>query len=421
MVCRMSHPLRSIAIVGGGPSGASLGAQLVKSGYRVGIFDTGKRPEIVVGESLVPAIVPFLRKLGIEDEVRSYSIYKPGATFVLRGGEEIMNLRFDSVRGAKTVYSYNVPRDRLDASILAAAERCGARVIPHSARVEREAGDRLRLSAESLEAGRDVFEGRQPDFIVDATGRRRMLSNLLDLPFDTGSRRDAALHAHLEGVGLVECGNVHTDLLETGWSWRIPLPGRVSVGLVIDADTLSGFGDTIEDQFDNYLAYDPVIQRWGGSPKRITRVYKYSNYQLVSRRGVGPNWALVGDAFGFVDPVFSSGMLIGLDGAEALARAIRAGATPRALARYEARVVHHLEAWHKVVSHYYNGRLFTLFHVGDIARTTRAGRIMDLHFGRYLPRVFTGEASNGRYGVWLLDFMCRHGLLQNDPSELAVA
>jgi flavin-dependent dehydrogenase len=260
----------------------------------------------------------------------------------------------------------------------------------------------------------------EPEFIVDASGRRRLAATLLGLPFETGPRRDTALHAHLEGVNLIQCGNVHTDVLETGWSWRIPLPGRVSVGFVVNGETLSKFGNDIEEQFDNYLAYDPVIRRWGGSPRRITPVVKYTNYQLVSGRGSGPNWALVGDAFGFVDPVFSSGMLIGLDGAEELAKTLVAGPSPELLSRYEAHVRHHILAWQRVVGHFYSGRLFTLLHVAEIAKTTRLGRVLDLHFGRYLPRVFTGEASNGRYGVWLLDFMCRNGLARNDPTPLAV-
>jgi len=247
-----------------------------------------------------------------------------------------------------------------------------------------------------------------------------MVPNLLNLPYQTGPRRDTALHAHLEGVSLIREGNVHTDVLETGWSWPIPLPGRVSVGFVVNGDTLAKFGNDIEEQFDNYLAYDPVIRLWGGTPRRITSVVKYTNYQLLSQRSHGPNWALIGDSFGFVDPVFSSGMLIGLDSAESLAKTLLAGPTPEALAKYEAHVRHHILAWQRVVGHFYSGRLFTLLHVAEIAKTTRFGRVLDLHFGRYLPRVFTGEASNGRYGVWLLDFMCRRGLAMNDPSKLAV-
>lgn len=415
-----SRPKR-VAIIGGGPSGSALGARLAGAGVKVAIFDPGKRPAIVVGESLVPAVVPFLRDLGIEDEVRGYSTYKPGATFVLRCGDEVRNLRFDEIRGAGTTYSYNTPRDLLDASILRAAQRAGAVLVPTSARLEKHAdGQRAVLCAESLEAAAEVFGGEQPDFVVDATGRRRLLGRLFDLPTKAGSRRDVALHAHCESVGLVTDGNVHADVLETGWAWRIPLPGRVSVGLVMNGDRLAQFGDTIEEQFDNYLAYDPVIRLWGGQAKRTTTVFRYNNYQMVSERAFGPNWALLGDAFGFVDPVFSSGMVIGLDGAALLSHVLLSGAAPAELAKYEAHVRRHLEAWQRVVAHYYNGRLFTLFHMADIARTFWIGRVMDLHFGRYLPRVFTGEASNGRYAVWLLDFMCRRGLAHLDPSAMAV-
>ncbi|MDH3592320.1 MAG: tryptophan 7-halogenase, partial [Planctomycetota bacterium] len=364
----------------------------------------------------------YLQELGIEDEVRAYSIYKPGATFVLRGGKQVMNLRFDTIRGAKTTYSYNVPRDKLDASILAAAERAGAHLVRAGARVEPTGeGERIRLSDETLRAAEGVFGGSQPDFIVDATGRRRTLARLFDLPTETGPRRDAALHAHMEDVGLIECGNVHTDVLERGWSWRIPLQGKVSVGLVVPGQELAKFGDTAEEQFDRYLAHDKVVSQWDGAGRRTSPVLKYTNYQLLTRRGFGPNWALLGDAFGFIDPVFSSGMLIGMDGARSLAKVIAQGAPEKGLERYQAHVIHHLETWQRVVDHFYNGRLFTLLQVGEIARTTRFGAVMDLHFGRYMPRVFTGEASNGRYGPWLLDFMCRRGLIDNDPAELAVA
>ena len=399
-----------------------MGARLARAGTEVAIFDTGKRPEIVVGESLVPAIVPFLEDLGIEEEVRGYSIYKPGATFVLRGGEEVMNLRFDAIRGARTTYSYNVPRDRLDASILAAAGRSGAHVVRTAARVEPTGGgERIRLTNDTLRAADGVFRGHQPDFIVDATGRRRTLARLFHLETETGPRRDTALHAHMEDVGLIECGNVHTDVLERGWGWRIPLQGRVSVGLVVGADELAKYGNTPEEQFDRYLDHDRVVAKWKGEARRITPVMKYTNYQLLTRRGFGPNWALLGDSFGFIDPVFSSGLLIGMDGARVLAAVLKAGATPRALGRYQSRVIHHLETWQRLVDHFYNGRLFTLLRVGEIARSTRFGAILGLHFGRYLPRVFTGEASLGHYGPWLLDFMCRRALADNDPDELAVA
>ena len=119
--------IRSVAILGGGPSGASLATTLARAGVKVAIFATGERPPIIVGESLVPAIVPYIRKLGagVEEEVASYSQWKGGATFVL-DAKERMSIRFTEARGAKTTYSYNVPRDRFDATVLQAAVRAGA-------------------------------------------------------------------------------------------------------------------------------------------------------------------------------------------------------------------------------------------------------------------------------------------------------
>jgi flavin-dependent dehydrogenase len=415
----MGPRIRTVAIIGGGPAGSALGFYLARAGLRPVVFDRPDRPPLVVGESLVPAVVPFLRELGIEEEVREYGVLKPGATFVL-GADETMQFDFSEVRGATTRYAYNVPRDRLDASITDAAVKAGVTQVPLSAAFERLPGtDRVRLSEETLDRAGDSLDG-QPDLIVDATGRSRAIGRLLDLPVLAGDRSDTALFAHCDGVGVLNEGHVHTDLLEHGWSWRIPLPDRMSVGLVMDSEVIESFGGTSEERFDNYLAHDPMIARWGGTPSRRTRVFKYNNYQQVHLRGVGEGWALVGDAFGFVDPVFSSGMLIALDGARALAGAISGGGGERRMRKYEARVLNHVRAWQRTIDHFYNGRLFSLFRAGDQARENIAGRLLEVHFGRHLPRVFTGEATARRYSVGLMDFMCRHGLLDNDPAELAI-
>jgi len=405
-----------VAIVGAGSAGSVLATLLARQGIAVTLFDGGQRPPILVGESLVPAIIPFLRQLGIEDEIASYSIYKPGATFVF-DDDDSLSFRFDEVRAAHTSYSYNVPRDRLDRSLREAAERSGARFVPRHAGLEREPGsERVRLDAASLEA---AGLGDPPDFVVDATGRRRLLGRLLDIPTIEGDRRDSALHAHMEGVPLIAEGDVHTDLLEHGWCWRIPLPGRVSVGLVIHASVLREFGDTSEAQFDAYLREDRRLREWGPTAKRISPVVRYTNYQLRHQRGVGPGWALLGDAFGFVDPVFSSGLLVAFDSAAALAGALIEG-SDAALHRYEARVLRHLSNWHRVVGYFYDGRLFTLFKVGLEMRTRPIGRLLDFHFNKHLPRVLTGESATGRYSVGLLDFMVRHALAGNDPERLRV-
>ena len=94
---------RRVAVVGGGPAGSALAAWLARAGVRTAFFTRGKRPPIIIGESLVPAVIPFLRDLGIEDEVAAYSQYKPGATFVFHPTFQI-SFRFAEARGARTPY-----------------------------------------------------------------------------------------------------------------------------------------------------------------------------------------------------------------------------------------------------------------------------------------------------------------------------
>ncbi|HEY8155426.1 MAG TPA: FAD-dependent monooxygenase, partial [Myxococcota bacterium] len=100
----MRRPGRSVAILGGGPAGATLGTLLARAGFEVVLFARGGRPPIVIGESLVPACMPFLSLLGVKEEVASYSVWKGGATFVL-SRDARLNFRFAEVRGARSTHS----------------------------------------------------------------------------------------------------------------------------------------------------------------------------------------------------------------------------------------------------------------------------------------------------------------------------
>ncbi|MFN2376654.1 MAG: NAD(P)/FAD-dependent oxidoreductase [Candidatus Binatia bacterium] len=416
----MTKGPKSVAIIGGGPGGAALGNYLAKAGVKVVIFAQPKRPPILIGESLVPAIVPILRELGVEEEIAGYSIRKTGATFVFNQTERL-NIRFDDVRGARTEYSYNVPRDRFDRTLVEAAVKAGALVVDEVAHVTRVEGtERLQLSPEAIRAGHAAWGEAGPDFIVDAAGRRRMVARLFDLPYREGKRRDVALHAHHTGVDVEIEGNVHTDRLDQGWAWRIPLPGKVSVGVVVDGDALAACGSTMEEQYDNFLRSDSVMGRWIAPATRVTPVVRYSNYQLAAGRGYGENWALVGDAFGFIDPVFSSGALIAFESARDLAQALLSG-RPEALAEWEREVLKRFDAWRRVIDIFYNGRLLTLLKMGDRIRRTIPGKLMDWHFRKHMPRVFTGEGVTNAYSLGLLTFMAEHALWNNNPERLRIA
>jgi flavin-dependent dehydrogenase len=159
----------------------------------------------------------------------------------------------------------------------------------------------------------------------------------------------------------------------------------------------------------------------------------YGNYQLVSERGVGPGWALVGDAFGFVDPMLSPGVFLALRSAEALARtldpAIDRPATLHeppvtvALADYERRMQGDLVAWMELVASIYEGRLFGLYRAGQ--QLTREHdnawtRFMERHIGHHVAGMASGARTTSRYSRTLIRFLSKHGMRGIDPREMAI-
>src|SRR5690349_23451932 len=110
---RAAGSINTVAILGGGPVASTLATLLARKGQKVGIFCKPRRAPLLVGESLVPAIIPMLRELGVEDEVRNFSLLKPGATFNI-GDKVNFSFAFSQLNGSMPRYAYNVPRDRFD-------------------------------------------------------------------------------------------------------------------------------------------------------------------------------------------------------------------------------------------------------------------------------------------------------------------
>ncbi len=399
----MKKNIRSIAIIGGGPSGCSLATLLQRKGYKTGVFYLEKRPDIIVGESLVPAIIPFLRELGIEDEVKSYSTYKPGASVWVNKDEEATS-PFSFGGGGLPPYAYNVPRTKFDKTIFDLANREGVAFFKQAAKLDKIGKtDEIKLSDDTITAINDYFNG-QPDLIVDASGRSRTISRLLDIPTKEGYRKDVAVFAHLSGAEKIEPYNIHLHRLEKGWTWRIPLPDRISVGIVIDPNHLKQYGTNKDEQYDNFLKTDETLIKFTHSATRETAVMQYNNYQLISQKMYGKNWLLTGDAGGFLDPIFSSGLFLAIKGSFAAAEAIDSG-TDQAFKKYQKHQLHELYIWQKLVDTWYSGSLFTLFKVGQDRMDTALGRFIGPHMQRHLTRIFTGEAVYKSYSRGFLNFI----------------
>lgn len=396
--------IKTIAIIGGGPSGCALATLLQrKNKYKIAVFYLEKRPEIIVGESLVPAIMPFLQKLGIEEEMKIYSTYKPGASVWINKDEEATS-PFSMGQGTLPPYAYNVPRKDFDKTVFNLAVKEGVQFFNQIAKIEKTGnGNQLKLSDDTIAAIGDYFNG-QPDLIVDASGRSRTISRLLDIPTRTGKRKDVALFSHMTGTEPIEPFNIHLHRLEKGWNWRIPLPGRTSVGVVINPEHLKDYGATREERYDNYIQSEPTLKKFAGKGTRVTGVVQYDNYQLISKKMYGSNWVLTGDAGGFLDPIFSSGLFLAIKGAFRLADAIDKD-MDGAFAQYQKEQMRELYVWQQLVDKWYSGQLFNLLKVGSDRMDSAIGRFLGPHIQKHLTRIFSGEAVYRWYSRRFLQFV----------------
>jgi flavin-dependent dehydrogenase len=414
----MTRKIRSVAILGGGPAASVLATLLVRAGVRVAIFHVPKIQPLTVGESLVPAVVLYIRLLGVEDEVRSFSQFKPGATVNLDERVDF-HIKFADIRGPMPTYAYNVPRDKFDVTVLNAARKAGVKVFEFAAKIEKIPGtDKIKLGDETIAASENYLDG-QPDMIVDATGRIRMLPKLLGIGAREGGRKDTALFAHVDKAYIKHEGHIHTTRIDHGWSWRIPLPGKVSVGIVIAPEHLAKFGATKEERYDNLLKQDSVLAEATKGATRLTPVVEHQNYQLVSERLYGENWALVGDTAGFIDPVFSSGLFLSMQGATWLAKTILTG-SDRAYEKYQRDCLHHLGCWQEIVKGFYDGRLFNTIYFGEkMEKKYWWIRAMSPWYRNHFGKIFSGALSNSDFSIgmmrWVADYSAKrenHELLR---------
>ena len=425
-----------VAVVGAGPAGAALAILLARQGGDVTLFDDGRHPELLVGESLVPAVVPILQRLGMEEETARFSRVKPGVSFIWSPTDRV-SVTFKRFAPAVFPYAYNIPRPRFDQALLARAIESGVRHVPVKARLQPAADaparGELALAPETLDAA-PTLRDHPPHLIVDATGRARHAARVLGIPARLGPRKDVAHFAHYENFRWDEApGQVLIARGQAGWSWCIPLQQRLSIGIVLGQDDAARLGRTPEDRLERAIATDPWLASIASDAKRVTSAATYTNYQLISERGYGRGWAMAGDAFGFIDPMLSPGVFLALRSAELLADALapwlRRQTAPSsteldaALASYAADQSTMLSAWFELVAYLYDGRLVALMQAGRAWMTpgpSLVKKVVEHYIARHVGLLASGAATTSRYSRGLLRFLSRHALRGIDPAELAI-
>jgi flavin-dependent dehydrogenase len=310
-----------VLILGGGPAGSTAGMVLAREGIPSVVIESERHPRFHIGESLLPHSLPMFDRLGVHDAIRALprTLLKPGATFCSHDGEEKTSFWFDQSATPVIPHAYNVRRDEFDETLLRAAEARGVDVREGWKALAAEwAGSRIvGVRVRTPEGEEGTIRAK---CVIDATGQSAFLATRMGWKTVYPEHRKLAIVGHFEGVERPsgrESGNIVVIVTQSGWFWLIPFAdGTTSVGVVLDVARYEGIPGGLNAQFDAAIAATPEAARRLASAKRLFPAGAAQNFSFKISRTHGDGFAIVGDAAGFLDPIFSSGILIGMAAAE---------------------------------------------------------------------------------------------------------
>jgi flavin-dependent dehydrogenase len=338
-----------VLVVGGGPAGSTIAALLAEQGWRVVVLEKERHPRFHIGESLLPHNLPILRRLGVLEQVDAIGMKKPGADFTAEAevrGHHKFDFSFALDRSQP--YAYEVRRSEFDHLLLRNCAAKGATVL-----------EGVRVTGVEFPEGGDP-EARAVDeqgcetawscrFFADASGRDTLLARKFGLKRKNPHHASAALFGHFLNVERrpgADAGSISVYWFQHGWFWMIPLKdGSMSVGAVCRPEYLGQRRTTPAEYLRQTIALAPqeMRQRMRDAVLIDDQARATGNYSYTSSRMRGERYLMVGDAYAFVDPVFSSGVMLGMNsgvlGAEAVGAWLRGDPAAESRFRHLERMV----------------------------------------------------------------------------------
>jgi flavin-dependent dehydrogenase len=361
-----------VVVIGGGPAGSTTATLLAQHGLRVELFERERFPRFHIGESLIPETYWVLQRLGMLPALqRSRFVRKYSVQFVNASGKQSAPFYFWDNKPHECSQTWQVVRSEFDTMLLdnARAHGVAASEGVHVLDVIVEDGRAAGVTVREKDGPPREVRAR---VVVDASGQAALLQNRLKLrlwdpvlnkgaiwSYWRGARRDTGRD---EGATLV----LQTARRD-GWFWYIPLhDDRVSVGVVAPFDHLFKGRESHERTYAEEVDGCPAVKQRISTGRRITGCFATRDYSYRSKAVAGDGWVLVGDAFGFLDPLYSSGVLLALKSgelaADAIAEGLAAGDTSAAqLGKWGPSFNEGVDRMRRLVCEYYDGFSFGTF------------------------------------------------------------